>query len=250
MRYAPSEVADAADAAAVSSSHLDSGTDGIKVYAANYFPPFLTLPENVIRAAVQQAHSKGKPAFAHPTTRDGLLTAVRAGVDIIAHATPESGPWDKTLLQMMREARVALIPTLKLFAYERRHDLISGSDRATATAVGQLRAWVESGGEVLFGTDVGYMSDYDPSEEYALMAEARMTFRQILASLTAAPAARFGESSRGQIARGFAADLVVLDGDPSKDIRALATVRYTLRAGKLIYRSSTDKRTQSTPERN
>jgi imidazolonepropionase-like amidohydrolase len=52
------------------------------------------------------------------------------------------------------------------------------------------------------------MGDYDPSDEHAFMAEAGMNFRQILASLTTAPAERFGESKRGgRIAEGYAADL-------------------------------------------
>lgn len=62
-----------------------------------------------------------------------------------------------------------------------------------------------------------------------------MTFRQILASLTTAPAERFGVSGRlGRIAPGFAAALVVLNEDPSRNVRALARVRCTLREGKLI----------------
>jgi imidazolonepropionase-like amidohydrolase len=52
------------------------------------------------------------------------------------------------------------------------------------------------------------------------MAEAGMSFRQILASLTTAPAERFGESQQlGRIAASFQADLVVLKDDPSKNIR-------------------------------
>jgi len=117
-----------------------------------------------------------------------------------------------------------------------RHDRISAQQEFTNTAVGQLRAWVASGGTVLFGTDAGAV-DYDPGEEYALMAEAGMSFRQILASLTTAPAERFGESKQsGRIAVGLQADLVVLKDDPSKNIRALDAVQYTLRAGKIIYR--------------
>ena len=63
-----------------------------------------------------------------------------------------------------------------------------------------------------------------------------MSFRQILASLTTAPAERFGESARlGRLAAGFIADMVVLDEDPSKDVRVFAAVRYTIRAGRVIY---------------
>ena len=71
------------------------------------------------------------------------------------------------------------------------------------------------------------------------MAEAGMSFRQILASLTTAPAERFGESKQlGQVTAGLQADLVILKNDPSKNIRALAAVEYTVRAGKIIYRAS------------
>jgi imidazolonepropionase-like amidohydrolase len=119
-----------------------------------------------------------------------------------------------------------------------RHDLISTQQRFINTAIGQLQAWVALGGTVLFGTDLGAV-DYDPGEEYALMDEARMSFRQILASLTTAPAERFGESQRlGRIAVGLDADLVVLKGDPSQNVRALAEIKYTVRGGKIIYRST------------
>ncbi len=93
---------------------------------------------------------------------------------------------------------------------------------------------------ILFGTDVDAgMEDFDPSDEYALMAKAGMTFRQILTSLTTAPAEKFGDSSRlGRIAPGLVADIVVLDGDPSLDVRAFAAARYTIRDGKLIYQSA------------
>jgi imidazolonepropionase-like amidohydrolase len=71
------------------------------------------------------------------------------------------------------------------------------------------------------------------------MAEAGMSFLQILASLTTAPAERFGETKRlGRVAADFDADLVVLKDEPSRNVRALAAVQYTLRDGKIIYRAS------------
>jgi imidazolonepropionase-like amidohydrolase len=85
------------------------------------------------------------------------------------------------------------------------------------------------------------MGDYDPADEYALMAEAGMDFRQILASLTTAPAQRFGVSGRlGRIAPGLVADLVVLAHDPSRDVRALADVRQTIRDGRVIFARGRD----------
>jgi imidazolonepropionase-like amidohydrolase len=230
------EIADAAQAAAASRKLLDEGVDGIKLFASS--PRGASLPESAFQAASDEAHRLGKPVFVHPNTGADVLAAVRGGVDVIAHTTPHSGPWDETTVAAMKERGVALTPTLTLWKYYARHDRISAQEQVAATAIGQLRAWLAVGGTVLFGTDLGAV-DYDPSEEYALMAEAGMSFRQILASLTTAPAGRFGESNQlGRIAAGFRADLVVLKDDPSRNIRALAAVQYTLRAGKIIFRAS------------
>lgn len=238
MRFPAPEIADSAQAAAASRELLDKGVDGIKVHLQPPLPPNPPFPESAIAVAVSEAHRVGKPVFVHPNSGADVLAAVRAGVDVIAHTTPRSGPWDASVLAAMKEHRVALTPTLTLWKYYMRHDRVSTQEQIVNTAIGQLRAWVASGGTVLFGTDLGAV-DYDPSEEYTLMTQAGMSFRQILASLTTAPAERFGESKQsGRIDAGLQADLVILRDDPSKNIQALTAVEYTLRAGKIIYRAS------------
>jgi imidazolonepropionase-like amidohydrolase len=233
MKIPMPEVTDAAQAAAAARKLLDEGVDGIKLFASS--PRSASLPESVFQAAADEAHRLGKPVFVHPNSGADVLTAVRGGVDVIAHTTPHSGPWDETILAAMKESGVALTPTVTLWKYYMRHDRISAQEQVANTGVGQLRAWLACGGTVLFGTDLGAV-EYDPSEEYRLMTQAGMSFRQILASLTTAPAERFGESQRsGRIAAGLQADLIVLAGDPSKDIQALTAVEYTLRGGKIIY---------------
>jgi imidazolonepropionase-like amidohydrolase len=235
-RLQASRVADAPEAVEAATKLLDAGTDGLKLYAVTIGRNGVALPEIAIQALVKEAHTRGKPVFAHPTTGTGLMASVRAGVDVLAHTTPQSGPWDESIVAAMKQAGVALIPTLKLWRYELRHERISVADGFEETAVGQLQAWLRAGGVVLFGTDVGYMADYDPTQEYVLMAKAGMSYSQILASLTTAPAERFGASKQlGQIAIGYTADLTILRNDPSKDIRALATVQHTMRDGKFIY---------------
>jgi imidazolonepropionase-like amidohydrolase len=232
------EIADAAQATAAARALLDRGADGIKVHLQPPPPPNPRLPESAIQAAVAEAHRAGKPVFVHPISGADVLAAVRAGVDVIAHTTPSSGPWDQAMLAAMKERRVALVPTLMVWKSLLRHDRISVQEQAVSTSIAQLRAWAAAGGTVLFGNDLGAV-DYDPGDEYALMTEAGLSVRQILASLTTAPAERFGASSRlGRIAPGFTADLTVLARDPSSDIRALATVTYTLRDGRIIYRAA------------
>jgi imidazolonepropionase-like amidohydrolase len=235
MKLPAPEIADAAQAAAAAKKLLDAGVDGIKIFASA--PRSASLPESVFQAAANEAHRAGKPVFVHPNNAADVLTAVRGGVDIVAHTTPHSGPWDETLLTAMKEHRVAITPTLTLWKYYLRHDRLSAQEKVTETEIGQLRAWLAAGGTVLFGTDLGAV-EYDPSEECALMSEAGMTFPQILASLTTAPAERFGDANkRGRIAAGLQADLAVFHQDPAINLRALAHVKFTLRAGKIIYRA-------------
>jgi len=133
---------------------------------------------------------------------------------------------------------MGMIPTLKLWPYELRKMGMTAEQQQALLANGQaqLRAFAEAGGQVLFGTDVGYMTDYDPSDEYAYMQQAGLTYAQILAALTTAPATRFGMAARtGRVAPGLDGDVTVVDGEPERDIRTLAQVRYTLRGGRLLY---------------
>jgi imidazolonepropionase-like amidohydrolase len=232
------DVSSEAQASSAVQRLVDDGTDGIKVHLQPPPSPHPPFPASGIQAVVDEAHRAGKPVFVHPATGADVLAAIRAGVDVIAHTTPSSGPWDATILKAMKEHRVALTPTLTVWKDLLRHDRISLQEQTTRVAIGQLQAWVAAGGTVLFGTDLGAVG-YDPTEEYTLMADAGMNFRQILASLTTAPAATFGVSANlGRIASGTAADLTIVRGDPSRDLRALSSVRYTLRDGNIIYRAS------------
>ena len=233
------EVGTAKEAAARARELLDAGADGIKVYAATWFGDPVVMPKAVIAAAASEAHAKGKLVFAHPSNARGLDAALAGGADVVVHTAPSMRTWSDSLVSRMVKAGVALIPTLKLWRYETRTARLAFARPFAQAGVDELRAFHRAGGTVLFGTDVGYMLDYDPAEEFALMAEAGMSFPAILASLTTNPARRFGVAERsGQVAAGMEADLVVLEGDPARDIGALARVRYTVRQGRIIYRLS------------
>jgi imidazolonepropionase-like amidohydrolase len=228
---------------AIVNGALDRGAEGIKLFTGSWASPrsIVVMPAEMVRAATETAHRRGKFVIAHPSNSAGARVAIENGVDILAHTFPselDRRPWDRALPPMMRERGMALVPTLKLFPYELRKARLS--DAVTKIVLGnaqaQLRAFSEIGGQVLFGTDVGYMTDHDPTDEFVYMRDAGLSYAQILAALTTAPAARFGLAARaGRLATGFAADITVVRGDPERDIRALAQVRYTMRAGRVIY---------------
>jgi imidazolonepropionase-like amidohydrolase len=232
------EVASPTEAALRARERLDGGADGVKVYAATWFTETpVVMPGPVIAAAVKEAHARGKLVFAHPSTAAGLESALAGGVDVVVHTAPAMETWSDSLVRRMVKAGVALVPTLKLWRYESRSARLAFSRAFVQAGVDQLRAFRRAGGTVLFGTDVGYVLDYDTAEEFNLMARAGLGFPDILAALTTNPARRFGLGGKaGRISPGTEADLVVLDGDPARDIESLARVKYTIRQGRIIYR--------------
>ena len=236
----PAELEETAEAATpdeatqMSRGYLGMGLDGIKLFTGAYMgdKPVVNMDVAIARAAVEVAHAQSKPVFAHPQNRVGLETVIEAGVDVMAHITPGEGYSPEQLAQFKSQG-TALIPTLSLFAKTIGGPALSA--RLTNSGVAQLKAFSENGSVVLFGTDVGFTTIYDTSIEYELMHRA-LSERQILASLTTNPALYFKAAKKGKVEVGFDADLVVLDGDPVTEVRNLANVAYTIRAGEVIYR--------------
>jgi len=236
------EAASAEEAATIIERTLDAGADVVKLFTGSWArrDAIVVMPVDVVRGAVGAAHRRGKMVIAHPSNSAGARAAIEGGVDILAHAFPselDGRPWDRALPPLMRERGMAMIPTLKLFVYELTRAGLAPPivARVTGNARDQLRAFAQLGGSVLFGTDVGYMADDDPTDEYVAMQEAGLGYPAILAALTTAPAARFGARRTGRLAAGMAADVVVVDGRPDDDIRALARVRLVLRNGRVMY---------------
>jgi imidazolonepropionase-like amidohydrolase len=214
------------------------GADGIKIFAGSIESNgVLLMHPDLAKAIVDAAHGERKLVFSHPSTTEGVELSLDSGVDILAHVALMGGPWPPSLVQRMKAAHISLVPTLTMFDVEAKKAKVSEQEDQEwmDLAVHQLQVFREAGGEILFGTDVGYTDHYDTAEEYALMQKAGMNFADILASLTTTPARRFGYTHSGYIASGMDADLVVLKSDPAVDITALSRVIYTVRAGDLIY---------------
>ena len=213
------------------------GGDGIKIFANSIErDDILTMPLDLARAIVAEAHRAGKPVFAHVSNDQGIEVALQSGVDILAHTTPADDLWSPSFAERLGAAHMALTPTLTLWEVEYRGSDPDELKKGMGKAAQQLKAFSEAGGQILFGTDVGYIERFDTLEEFVWMSRAGMSFQQILASLTTNPAQRFGESAHsGRIAKGMDGDLVVLCADPGQDAAAFSRVRYTIRSGRVIY---------------
>ncbi len=221
--------------------NFERGADLTKLFVATPQPggKITYMAPDVARTAANETHKRKRLVVAHPTNNQGLRLAIDSGVDVLMHTTIEDIPaiWDAALIQDLLAHDMALVPTLKLWPYEMKKAKLPQRiiNLATGDAIEQMRAFAAAGGQILFGTDVGYMTEYDPTDEYAFMSHA-LTPMQILASLTVAPAARWQESQkRGRIAPGMDADLVVLGADPASDARNFADVSCTIRGGRVLY---------------
>jgi len=241
LRVLPQPASPAA-AQAIVKRQLDAGASLVKLFVGSWVArgTVLPMPADIAAAAAREAHARKLPVLAHPSNLAGLEVALGAGVDVLAHAIEDTRGMTDAHYQRMKNQHMAMIPTLYLFR-----------DRWMWDVLDEVRTFSRQGGQILFGTDVGYLPNFDHAIEYDLMAAAGLGWREILASLTVNPAERFGDATRrGRVAVGFEADLVVLGSDPAHGVRNLSDVRYTIRGGQVIYQRPDDAKVASRGEVN
>jgi len=218
------------EAAAVVDANHAAGTDIVKLFTGSIVAPDRITPMNVdiARAAADEAHHFGQLVFSHSTNLEGTRVAVAAGVDVLAHSPEVTEGIDRSFMEQMIQQRMTIIPTLKLFA----HDANIAQIRALDLEYHRL------GGRLVYGTDTGFLPDYEQGEEFRQLALAGFSFRDVLAMLTTAPAELFHRSQHeGKVAPGMRADITILSKDPAAgDPLAFTAVKYTIRGGKIIWR--------------
>jgi imidazolonepropionase-like amidohydrolase len=220
-------------AARIEEHNIAQGADLLKLFTGSYIArgKVLPMPEPIARAAVKVAHRHGQLAYSHPSNFAGTKVAIESGVDVLAHAPDTPEGIDTALLQSMVDRHMAMIPTLKMFA-----TTVTTKPEYLLPIYAEVRQFHALGGQLMFGTDVGYMTDYTTDDEFRALAQSGLNPMDILRMLTTAPAERFGVSStKGTISPGKLADLTILDADPANDVTGFARVRATVRSGKVIY---------------
>jgi imidazolonepropionase-like amidohydrolase len=194
---------------------IGHGADWIKVYADYRWgtqgaAPTFSLEE--LKLAVETARSANVPVAAHATTTEGMRRATLAGVETIEHGdggTPE-------IFRLMKEHNVALCPTL-----------------AKKTV---FKAALEAGVTIASGSDVGVFAHGDNVRELEAMVNFGMPVIDALRSATSIDARVLHMAEKiGQVKSGLFADVIAVEGDPTRDISSLRHVKFVMKGG-IVYR--------------
>jgi imidazolonepropionase-like amidohydrolase len=192
-----------------------------------------------MKAIVAEAHRAGRKVAAHAHGGDGIKLAVQAGVDSIEHGTYI----DVEAVKMMKERGVYLVPTLYLVDwfmvnYERLRvppPLVAKAKEVMPAMQKNIAAAFKLGVPVAFGTDAAVYPHGLNGREFAVYVRMGMTPLQAIQTSTVHASKLLGmESDIGAIDAGRYADLIAVDGDPTKDVTELERVKWVMKGGAVV----------------
>jgi imidazolonepropionase-like amidohydrolase len=243
---------------------VHEGADHIKVMASGggtvgTVPGRASYSTAELRAAAEEAHAFGRLTVAHCRAKESMVRAIEAGLDLMEHAEflePDGVMrYDSSIAERMREAGMYVSPTLQAAGYPTvlalreqrdRVGLTKAEEERLALAEERLNTRVEHFGLMLeagllprmvAGSDSGCGNltfghlDYD----LQLMVRGGMTPAQVVESATRVTAEAIGFGDQlGTLTPGKMADLIAVDGDPSRDIGAFGRVRAVFLGGQRV----------------
>jgi imidazolonepropionase-like amidohydrolase len=197
-------------------------------------------------ALVDEAHAVGKRVAVHSHTAEATKRALRAGVDTIEHGTE----LDEECLALFQETGAFMVPTISIRSERARTGRAAGRapaevvrkyEHVAATGDKWFRRACEAGVRMALGTDT-YRSlrDYWGKNAYELelMVERGMSPAEALLAGTRNAAAAIGAGDRlGTLEPGKLADLLVVEGEPDRDVRVLqdpARLLVVMKDGQIV----------------
>jgi imidazolonepropionase-like amidohydrolase len=196
--------------------------------------------EEEMRAAVVEAAMWGRKVAAHAHGTEGIKRAIRAGVASVEHASFI----DDEGIRLAKERGTYLVMDvynddyiLAEFGRMGYPDKIIEKERLVGrTQRENFRKAVRAGAKIAYGTDAGVYPHGWNAKQFAKMVEWGMTPMQAIQAATVSAADLLGWSDRvGQVATGYYADLMAVDGDPLRDVGILERPSFVMKGG-VVYK--------------
>jgi imidazolonepropionase-like amidohydrolase len=215
-----------------------AGADIVKFYADYHWgkgePSRPTLSQAELNAGVAAAHDAGRLVAVHASTAEGMRRAVLAGADTIEHGYGGTAE----VFKLMHDRGTALCPTIGASeAYARYFEHWDGKEPAPESVQENRRSFqlaMKSGVPICMGGDVGVFAHGQNWLEMDAMQRAGMPAAQVMIAATSGNAHILRLTDRGAIKPGLLADLVAVDGDPTRDVNAVRRVRLVMKGGQIV----------------
>ena len=192
--------------------------------------------EDEMRAVIDTARSFGRRTAAHAHGKDGIDTALRAGVDSIDHGSFI----DDQTIALFKERGAYLVPTMMApiaaLDQARRGDRppasLAKAEEAAAAMLESHKRAIKAGVKIAFGTDSGVSKHGINAQEFKLMVDAGMAPAAAIQAATVNAADLLGRSANvGTLEKGKDADIIAVSGSPLDDVTRLENVGFVMRRG-------------------
>jgi imidazolonepropionase-like amidohydrolase len=221
----------------VTRDQIGNGADFIKVYADyRWSPKGTSAPTFTVKELIlirEIAESSGRYLVAHASSAEAMMRAIEAGVETIEHG--DGGT--KEIFELMAREGVAFCPTVAAGdAITQYSGWKKGIDKDPSRIVAKkqsVKLALQAGVKIVFGGDVGVFPHGDNVRELEMMVEYGMGVNDALVSATSSNAAQFHLDNLGQVKEAFLADLIAVEGDPTKDISILRQVKFVMKDGQI-----------------
>ncbi|KAL7935123.1 hypothetical protein V8C35DRAFT_300786 [Trichoderma chlorosporum] len=212
----------------VARDELRQGADFIKIMGGGGIASATDKVENLqfsdeeIKAIVTAAKNNGTYVTSHSYTPQAIQQAIRQGVRGIEHGNLI----DAETAKLMAEAGTFLTPTLITHVMSKQLNFLppisaAKNDEVLQKGLHAIKIATDAGVTVCFGTDLLGPLHFAQTKEFSVRSQVQ-TPAEILRSATVnAAKLLMKENELGQIKEGFAADFIVLNGNPLEDITIL-----------------------------
>jgi imidazolonepropionase-like amidohydrolase len=222
---------------------LDHGADWLKVYMTHrswvdkkgnlVSQPTLTVDE--LKAIVDEAHGWGKEVACHAYNGIGLQRALDGGCDSIEHGLEIT---DAQIAQMAKQGTwycPTLAPYYGDWAPENTADGVRDRKRAEVHGASVEKA-VKAGIKIAYGTDIGGIEwTQSMAQEFPYLTQFGLTPMEAIRAATSRAAELLNEKGElGAVAPGAYADIIAVSGDPVKNVKELANVKFVMKGGSVF----------------